>query len=391
VDDRALLSAITTLETLGSKDDAWQLSQLLPVVGEEGKARELDLDRSLLRHGRPPAVSAKPRPWREAFDDIARRHRVVVVMEAHNVSEHREFVRRLLPLFARADCRRYAAEAFSNFPGGGTTGSVVRGYPSLDTGHYIRDPRFGNVIRDALKLGFQLVAYEGSTKPFSREIAAREEFQANALAAALRDAPEGRLLVHCGYAHSFKRAVGDREDDKWMAARLWEKTGVEPFTVWQLSSGSSLEKSSGDYRRLFEAAGEAKEPVVFMPVPDGLYDPSFRELPGGGKGNDALVLHPPLTGAEDPAARPSWLKAEDRRRLVGTVRGGPRPLLVVARVRGEPRDAVPLDQILLRERNEAFELFLPEGPVDVTVEGTDGPLGAKVVEREGALEIAVGP
>ena len=118
------------------------------------------------------------------------------------------------------------------------------GQPQLGALDVEVDRAFGNVVRDALRLGFTLVPYEGSAKPETRAIGPREEFHARALAAALREAPGGRLFVHCGFAHSFKRAIGPGDDERWMACRLWEKTGVEPFTVWQLSSGPTFSAPS---------------------------------------------------------------------------------------------------------------------------------------------------
>ncbi len=67
-----------------------------------------------------------------------------------------------------------------------------------------------------------------------RDFDRREEYQAATLAARFASRPDIRMVVHAGHGHIFKHEV--RNVGRYMAARLWEKTGVEPFTIWQLSN-----------------------------------------------------------------------------------------------------------------------------------------------------------
>ena len=53
----------------------------------------------------------------------------------------------------------------------------------------------------------------------------------------------------------------------WLAALLWEKTGIEPFTIWQWSSQSGAH----DYEKIvgvLKARGvNFDQPVLLMPPP----------------------------------------------------------------------------------------------------------------------------
>ena len=58
-------------------------------------------------------VVSKAVAWRQAITEIAARERVVVIMEAHNATQHREWIEQSLPIFYQAGFRHYAAEALA--------------------------------------------------------------------------------------------------------------------------------------------------------------------------------------------------------------------------------------------------------------------------------------
>ena len=55
-------------------------------------------------------ISSQAVPWRQAISEIAARERIVIIMEAHNATQHREWIEQTLPIFYDAGFRHYAAE-----------------------------------------------------------------------------------------------------------------------------------------------------------------------------------------------------------------------------------------------------------------------------------------
>lgn len=104
-----------------------------------------------------------------------------------------------------------------------------RKYPIYMSGHYSKEPQFGELIRVALEIGYTIFPYEhseeGSGKP-------REIGEAKNIANYLRDKPDIKLLIHCGYAHATEGKMGNSWE-KAMAGRLLEFTGINPLTINQ--------------------------------------------------------------------------------------------------------------------------------------------------------------
>src|SRR3954467_2477641 len=93
----------------------------------------------------------------------------------------------------------------------------------------------------------------------------REEYAATKLAALFENNAETKLLVHAGFSHVLKYKT--RLSERWLASLLWEKTGIEPFTIWQWSS----QLDAHDYDKIvgvLKARGVSfDEPVFLMPPP----------------------------------------------------------------------------------------------------------------------------
>jgi hypothetical protein len=227
---------------------------------------------------------------------------------------------------------------------------MQRGYPSSLTGLYTSDPRFGNTLRRALDLKLEVLGYDFQSSSHD----GREEYAATALAALFEGNPKTKLLVHAGHAHVFKHKT--KTGERWLAARLWEKSGIEPFTIWQWSS----QRDARDYAELVRILKKRNipldEPVLLMPPPPtycGLQDPPY-----GLARVDAIVLHPPDESVA-PGMRTVLFPAE-MHKLVGTWTGDLWPVVVSAYKRGEPIDAIPLDQLMLRESETQMVLWIPK-------------------------------
>ncbi|SIN76325.1 hypothetical protein SAMN05444166_0705 [Singulisphaera sp. GP187] len=364
---QALLRRVVMLEQSSGRigwGERQELSTTLAVLGRQREAREIPL--------LPEAVGQKPSdtpdtpdlvqpfvvtPWRDAMTRIAAEHRLVLIMEAHTVTEDRAWIEQTLGLFRAAGFTHYFAEAIAE------SGSTLksRGYPTSRTGFYTLDPRFGNLVRTALRLGFEVGGYDLADGDFGR----REEYQAATLAQQFAARPDIRMVVHAGHGHVFKHEVYNV--GRYMAARLWKMTGDEPFTIWQLSN----ELPNDVYRHLVRRIGPITEPVMLVPPPRNVTETLFPES-SVQPAVDAIVIHPPRLGQEPMDRHGAF--TDQMTRVPGVWLGNQWPVVIAAIPDEEPDNAIALDQIMLRRGETGFELWLPHVDCTIRVWSLDGPL-----------------
>lgn len=142
----------------------------------------------------------------------------VLFNESHVQPKGRYWLRSLLPALYQQGFRYLALEAL-----GDDTELQRRGYPTLSSGFYLREPQLANLVRDALALGFTVIPYDAMS-------ADREHDQAqNLLRRSRAQDPQAKVVVLAGFGHIDER-VGTH---KSMAIWLKELSGVDPLTVNQ--------------------------------------------------------------------------------------------------------------------------------------------------------------
>lgn len=374
------LAHVVQLEKAGVDPGSLQaLGWSLAILGRDDDVRSLDF----FPYFKPPPstldadrLELNAVPWKEGLEKIAADHRIVMIMEDHFASKHREFVGATLPVFKNAGFSNYAAEAISQLD----TSLAQRGYPASRTGLYTSDPQFGNALRRALELDFTVLGYD--FRPFSHE--GREEFAATELAALFSKDAATKLLVHAGHSHVLKYDTDSA--GRWLASRLWEKTKIEPFTIWQWSSTHDAHDYAEIVRVLTERGVSLDEPVLLMPPPPfncGLQDPPY-----GLARVDAIVIHPP----DDSVApdKRTVLFPDSRQRLAGVWTANVWPIVVCAYKKGEPMDAIALDQVMLRQDETRFLLWIPAGvEYEIRVFNVDGILKSQVETNSNSISVGL--
>lgn len=142
---------------------------------------------------------------------------VLMINEAHNRSQCRAFMASLLPVLYAKGYRYLAVEALDYKD----TLLNKRKFPVQQSGYYVREPTFGQLIRQALALGFSCIPYEDTTRqPTSAND--RERTQADNLYRFINTHPGARLVVYAGHDHIHKAGTA-----QWtpMAERLCRLTG----------------------------------------------------------------------------------------------------------------------------------------------------------------------
>lgn len=283
----------------------------------------------------------------------AKTEQVLMISEAHHSSLHRVFTADLLEGLYDAGYRYLACE--------GIRDSLFneKGYPSNNTGFYVNDPQFGNMLRHAVALGYVVFGYDGGMDRENYE--AREIFQAKSIAAVLEEEPNAKIFVHAGWGHI-------REDSsqlRLMAYQFKKHTGIDPFTIDQISMS---EHSSPDFEhpiyRLAMDSHDFKEPTVFIEPGSGGAFHNER--------TDLMVFHP---RTEYRRGRPDWLYRSPRYKRK-TLRLGNRhtfPLLVKAYKYDEPAEASPVDVVFVQSKESKLDLFFPSaGRYEIVLQGKEG-------------------
>jgi hypothetical protein len=277
--------------------------------------------------------------------------RVVMVNERHHVTSDRLLTLKLLPVLWQKGYRYFAAEAFDS----GDSSINTRPYAASGvTGGYVDEPVFGEIVREARRLGYTLVAYEMEPgQDTSADGLSSQQRRDRAQARNLNDRvfrtdPTAKVLVHAGYAH-----IKEHADSTWspMAAYLRELTGIDPVTVDQTMLGEMSEpaKEHPAYRAAQSAGLVGKIPVILVdrgghPISPAAFDVDFQ------------VLTPRTTYVR---GRPSWMMLGTRRRAVTVAvpECAARQCIIEARLASDGADAVPIDRT--EARTGSVMLYLP--------------------------------
>lgn len=298
-------------------------------------------DSSFMEHSRP--IQAK-----RYIIQRAKYEQIIIINEAHHNPLHRVFTTSLLKELYKAGFRYLGAETLD------FRDSTLnqRRYPLISSGYYTREPQYGNLIREALQLGYQVVAYEARTKEEFANGKSREMAQARHIQAILEKDPAAKILIHCGYDHVVEVPMSNSWQ-KAMAGRIKEFTGIDPLTIdqQQWTEQSQVAQEHPLYRSM-----KLSQASVFANASGQVY-------PGLNLGRTDIQLAHPRT--QYRYGRPSWLLTGGRRKPYFLKPAQCRlqlPCLVQAYARGEPsQQAVPLDIMEVTNWGDKKALILPLG------------------------------
>lgn len=233
----------------------------------------------------------------------------------------------------------------------------ARGYAAGKTGYYSADPVYAEMIREALRLGFRLVAYDNQVAP---GIAPREQNEAENLACVFKDDPDARLVVVAGFSHI---AEGK---DFWvpggaMAARFKTLSSIDPLSV-----DTTTQLYLDPAKLTFSSAGAKAAPVSFV----------LQDAKGASYGteNFDLTLYVPAPAHREDG-KPGWLDLGGTRmpnRVDVKACEGISPCIIQALRVGEHEDAIPADACVVAVSATGCTLFLRPGDYEITaVDGAE--------------------
>lgn len=311
----------------------------------------------------PPAeemfIGAKPVSALSYIVEKAKKHHFTLINETHYNSQHRAFTKDLLMPLWKEGYRYLALEAL----GYEDTGLRERGYPILATGYYIKDSNFANLVREALRIGYQLVAYETQN---GSDGTLRDRDQANNIYRQTWEKDKkGKVLVHAGYSHIFE--AGDSYYEP-MGYQLKKLSSQEIMTIDQVQMvGLNDTLKLHPYYREASRKNELSEPTVFINSKGKVIVDPILKL-----GTDIQVYHP-MTRFD--LGRPHWIKSRKLRQVplppeITALEGR----LLQALPQGEVEEAVPIDQFIIANGRA---LILPAGKYNLRIISCEGELIGK--------------
>ncbi len=295
----------------------------------------------------------------------AKKNQVVIINEAHHNSFHRVFTKSLLQKLFENGYKNLGLEALGN---GEYLDSTLnsRKYPILKTGHYIKDPQFGNLVRDALEIGYNLFAYENMSKGNGKP---REIEQAKNIKKVIDSKPNEKILIHCGFDHALEGT--HKSWEKAMAGRLAEYTGINPLIINQIVYS---EKSKPEFNHPLLKALNIKESSVVIDK-----DNNPLKYERGGAWTDIAVFHP---NTEYLDSRPNWLFENGNENISITLTNIQIefPVMVLAFKKGEDINlAVPIDITEVENKTENCNLGLKKGTYEIVI--TNGKQSIKFEQK----------
>ncbi|QBJ86513.1 hypothetical protein DDI74_09680 [Chryseobacterium gleum] len=287
----------------------------------------------------------------------AESEQIIIINEAHHNASHRTFVSSLLQGLYDKGYRYLGLETLAS-------DSVnVTKFAVLSSGYYSKEPEFGNLIYNALKIGFRLFPYEAEGNNKEREIG-----EAKNIFDFMQKNKEGKYLIYCGYEHAYEGT--HKSWDKTMAGRLSDLTGINPFTVDQTQFS---EKSNLKYNEPLLRLVNNNVPVVLKDQNEGIYNDSAKELY-----TDIKIIHPVTKYIK---GRPDWMLGENRKLYkIPVSKISTYPVMVFAYRKGEyEQNGIPADILELKTPKESRFLILDKGNYDIVVKDKE----YKVLQRFG--------
>jgi hypothetical protein len=353
-----------------------------------------------LRSEPPPGLVLPDRDeWKSAdavdvITKLAADRRIVMVNEAHHNAHTRELTLALLPRLRALGFTYFAAEAL----GDEDPGLMRRGYPVKTSGtEYLQEPVYGEIVREAIRLGFILVPYDNAVlDPQARDAAQAEALFHKVFA---KD-PHARLFVHAGYAH-IDKASGRLNNIEPMAMKLAKLTGFDPLSIDQTEFLEFSPDTSDDYHVLIQRFPTQSAEVlinrvtgkpwsalpklydldVLLPIALDVKTFGDEKWSGGGRTieniTDAgrLRLVSGMLIAPNGLQRPKWL-ALNRQRYPFPISTElcrkQSPCAISAYDIGESVDAIPADVYAFTEPYASSKLYLRPGRYRLRVWNAEG-------------------
>ena len=302
------------------------------------------------------SVSAK-----KTILEKAKETQLVLINEAHHRPEHRAFTSSLLADLYAQGYRYFALEGLTN---GDKRDSLInqRGYPLMTTGYYSKEVMFSNMLREAMNLGFELIAYEAGRAKTSNE---RDSLQAlNIYNQTFAKDPNAKVVVHAGYGHIIEEIWGGTQAS--MGFCLKRLSGINPLTIDQTNvlEIKTPACTTPLYGLLLEK-NQQSEPIA-LHENGNIWNCSSSNL------YDMSIIHPPFKKIDN---RPAWLIYDDKETVklpYSILKKKNFGRYVEIYLDGEEENTVPVDRFILSP--EKTKTVVGEGNYRIVIKDKKGKI-----------------
>lgn len=238
-----------------------------------------------------------------------------------------------------------------------------RGFAVLESGFYTKESQFGNLIQEAVKIGFTVFGYEGTSR-VNDGGKTREKEQAENIVKLMKENPNSKFLIHCGYEHIIEGIPSIPTWDKAMAGRIIEMTGINPFTIDQTYYS---EKGTPALNSPYIQLVNQDYPVIMVDKDNKIFTGAIDES----KKIDCTIIHPVTKYLNN---RPDWVSLSKERKTVKIEKTKIKeyPALVLAyRINEYEKNGIPADVIELLDASEKSNLILEKGEYRILIKNSD--------------------
>ena len=300
--------------------------------------------------------SFKPVNAKKYIIDRSKNEKLIIINEAHNNSRHRVFTTSLLQDLYKNGYRFLGLEAlWENLDG--------KDFAVLESGFYTKESQFGNMIKEAKAIGFTVFGYESTSKVRDGG-KTREIEQAENIVKIMKENPNAKFLIHCGYEHLVEGTPGIPTWEKAMAGRIIEMTGINPFTIDQTSYS---EKGTKTLNSPYIQQVNQEYSAIMV----NKENQAFTGSTENSKKIDCVIIHP-VTKIKDN--RPDWLSLPKDRKIVKieNAKITEYPALILAyRANEYKKNGIPADIIELITDTEKGNLVLKKGDYKILIKNKD--------------------
>lgn len=299
-------------------------------------------------------TSFKKHDAKEYIINRSKNEKIIIINEAHHNIRHRVFTTSLLQGLYDNDFRFIGLEALSD------TLINKRKFPILESGYYTKEPQMANLLQEAIKIGFTLFEYDPNDGSNGK---GREIGQAKNIAKLIKENPDSKFLIHCGWDHVIEGTPGNKSWGKAMAGRLKEETLIDPFTIDQVAYS---EKGDIKFISPYNLITNSEKPIIMV-------NENGKTFNGSEKNDqtDCRIIHPITKFINN---RPDWLFLNGKRKAYSISKSKilEYPILVFTYRKNEyEQNGIPADLIEIKNEQDKTNLILEKGIYKIIIKNEE--------------------
>lgn len=257
---------------------------------------------------------------------------VVVINEAHNMSNHRTLTYKALTELWAKGYRYLAVEGLSE----NAEKLVYEDYILKSSGFYTNEPIFANLLIHAKNIGFKLVSYDYFNVKNNGNIKSRDTFAAETIDKKIFQLDkDAKAVIHVGYSHA-------KKNPQWLAGILAQQ---QKRKILSIDQTTEIKVSTAPNNR------KITEPSIYENNDKEAWSLSKQDY-------DVTVVWPATTYKNN---RPVWQKLNRTAHTFNTKFCSNNFPCVVEVFLLYRKDAVPLDRVVIQSHEEITDVFLYEG------------------------------